>query len=170
MKSKYKIRKKNKEDVCPQCSNSFLHFKWDKQEFCSNMCYYDSLRDKRPKHNCASCGKEIGTIIYRERRSNEYYCNRECYDNRRKKNLKRLKRHTKFYDTLLEESQCECGVNDKFLLQIHHKDGNHNNNEPNNLEIVCGNCHIKRHLKKNKKGEYVYHPKSLTHREILKDL
>ena len=31
---------------------------------------------------------------------------------------------------------------------VHHVDGNRDNNVTNNLEVVCHNCHIKRHLKK----------------------
>lgn len=46
----------------------------------------------------------------------------------------------------IKEYKCECcGIsswNDKPLrLQLHHKDGNHNNNNLNNLQILCPNCH-----------------------------
>jgi hypothetical protein len=29
----------------------------------------------------------------------------------------------------------------KLPLELHHKDGNHYNNELSNLEILCPNCH-----------------------------
>lgn len=49
-------------------------------------------------------------------------------------------------------------------------DSNKNNNKKENLEVVCGNCHIKRHLKIDKLGKLSYHPLSLTDRNSLKDL
>lgn len=36
-----------------------------------------------------------------------------------------------------------CGSWDN--LQVHHKDGNHENNSPDNLEWLCVNCHSKKH-------------------------
>ena len=45
-----------------------------------------------------------------------------------------------------KEYRCErCGIsnwmNKPLQLQLHHKDGNHDNNALNNLEILCPNCH-----------------------------
>lgn len=44
------------------------------------------------------------------------------------------------------EYRCECcGLNEwngkEIKLQVHHIDGNHNNNVRNNLMILCPNCH-----------------------------
>ena len=39
---------------------------------------------------------------------------------------------------------CEnCGfvAVDKRQLDVHHKDGNHSNNDPMNLQTLCANCH-----------------------------
>ena len=46
----------------------------------------------------------------------------------------------------LKEEKCECCGNTHWLgiklpLELHHKDGNHYNNELSNLEILCPNCH-----------------------------
>ena len=46
----------------------------------------------------------------------------------------------------LKEEKCElCGISDwrgvKLPFELHHKDGNHYNNELSNLEILCPNCH-----------------------------
>ena len=45
-----------------------------------------------------------------------------------------------------KEKRCErCGITDwmgmPITLQLHHKDGNHRNNQLDNLEILCPNCH-----------------------------
>ena len=50
---------------------------------------------------------------------------------------------------ILEQGeQCEqCGYDEarrkdgKLILELHHKDGNRDNNSRKNLEIVCPNCH-----------------------------
>lgn len=51
-----------------------------------------------------------------------------------------------FEEKLLEEKCCECGIgpvwNDKPLkLHLDHIDGDNNNNELQNLRILCPNCH-----------------------------
>lgn len=45
-----------------------------------------------------------------------------------------------------KERKCErCGINswlgEDLTLHLHHKDGNHKNNELSNLEVLCPNCH-----------------------------
>lgn len=52
----------------------------------------------------------------------------------------------KFYRELafkLFEHKCsQCGYSTfKQILEVDHKDGNKLNNEPNNLDILCPNCH-----------------------------
>ena len=46
----------------------------------------------------------------------------------------------------LKEAKCECcglttWLNQKIPLELHHKDGNHFNNNLDNLQILCPNCH-----------------------------
>lgn len=46
----------------------------------------------------------------------------------------------------IKEDKCErCGLaewqGEKLSLELHHKDGNHYNNDLNNLQILCPNCH-----------------------------
>lgn len=44
-------------------------------------------------------------------------------------------------------TSCEkCGFDDRRTLVLHHVDGNHKNNESNNLIILCPNCHALAHL------------------------
>ena len=45
-----------------------------------------------------------------------------------------------------KEYKCErCGItewlNKPIALHLHHKDGDHNNNKLDNLEVLCPNCH-----------------------------
>lgn len=40
--------------------------------------------------------------------------------------------------------QCsDCGSEKE--LHVHHRDGNHSNNQPENLEVLCKDCHWNRH-------------------------
>jgi 5-methylcytosine-specific restriction endonuclease McrA len=107
-----------------------------------------------------------------------YFCSRKCKDDAQKiggvqeimpphygrSNGKNV------YKNLIENT-CSptcigCSEINKYLLCVHHIDGNRNNNALSNLEIVCGNCHIKRHLKLIN-GEWVYDCDYLTDRDLL---
>lgn len=162
-----KIRHRNKISSCPHCGKDFRHYSYDRQIYCSKECYYNSIRESRIKLACCVCNKDITTTRYQRDRNKNYYCNRLCYDNRRKEGSITLKRGSKYYTDLINSSSCNCGVSEPYLLQIHHINGNDKDHTPGNIEIVCGNCHIKRHLKINSKGQWVYHPASLTNRSLL---
>jgi len=160
------MRKKNKIDNCELCNKEFEHYSWDSQKYCSKQCAYTK---NKIKEDCVICGKSTLKSQSIANRNDKNYCSRDCY-NFRNGIQKKLKRGTAYYKDLLNKSSCECGETKTYLLQIHHIDGNHNNNDKDNLEIVCPTCHVKRHLKKNKLNEWVYHPKSLTDRNLLKDI
>lgn len=53
---------------------------------------------------------------------------------------------------------CEL-CNSKNNLSIHHKDGNNQNNEVNNLIMLCKNCHTKEHYKIGTKTGTMGHKK-----------
>lgn len=158
-----KLRRKNKISNCKLCSKQFNHYSWDKQEYCSKKCAWQKFK---VKGTCSTCGKVTLKSKSLSNRNALNYCSRECY-NLRSTAIKRLKRETEYWKNILNSSSCVCGVNKFYLLQIHHIDGNHHNNDKTNLEVVCANCHVKRHLKQNKEGNWIYHPKSLTDRTLL---
>ena len=49
------------------------------------------------------------------------------------------------YRKLKKEKCTDCGIEDKRLLIVHHKDGNRKNNKESNLVTLCWNCHFKAH-------------------------
>jgi len=63
---------------------------------------------------------------------------------------------------LIAKDKCEmCGIqnncvdtvkNKQFKLAVHHKDGNHSNNDLSNLQCLCNSCHAKIHLKERYKN------------------
>lgn len=67
---------------------------------------------------------------------------RRRYKKKKRERLQQLK----------QERGCACGVRALWVLTIHHIDGNSRNNQPENLEVVCLNCHASRHLKRSLGG------------------
>lgn len=52
-------------------------------------------------------------------------------------------------------SHCQMYFKDKDILEVHHQDGNHKNNQEDNLTLVHGICHDRIHGNKNKSYEVV---------------
>lgn len=114
--------------------------------YCSQRCYGLACRKEVP---CVICGKPILAG------ANAKTCSRSCANIHRvgiKYKINRPKDKFKTYQgqklRLLEErgNKCErCGYNKQEILQVHHKDRNHNNNETGNLELICPNCHFEEH-------------------------
>ena len=58
----------------------------------------------------------------------------------------------------LKENKCEiCGLSEwmgkPIPLELHHKDFNHYNNELENLQILCSNCHMQAHNYNNNRED-----------------
>jgi 5-methylcytosine-specific restriction endonuclease McrA len=130
-------------------------------KFCSRSCsaiYNNSLgiyNRRKPEGRCKECGKSIS--------SSRRYCSEHKF-NYKNNNYQKVK---KWYlnewrggsdlglskiirDHLLELNnyKCQrCGFNtlhpddNKTILEINHIDGNGLNHSPDNLEVLCPNCH-----------------------------
>ncbi|MBK5215428.1 MAG: HNH endonuclease [Candidatus Pacebacteria bacterium] len=117
--------------------------------FCSMSCYGLSSRKEGP---CAVCGKLMLASL------NKKTCSRSCsnkyrigikYKLGRPKDVARTFRILKL--RLFEErgKKCErCGYNKHEILQVHHKNRKRTDNNVENLEIICPNCHYEEHLLK----------------------
>lgn len=119
--------------------------------FCTITCHGISLRKEIP---CLVCKKPILTGL------NKKTCSRSCANIHRagikyKLNRPRDKVFTEraLKVRLLQQRGvvCErCGYNKKEILHVHHKDRNRTNNDMDNLELICPNCHYEEHyLSKN---------------------
>ena len=76
---------------------------------------------------CAYCRT---TFPYR---SNKIFCSRKCKEDNRRYPYKKYKKDS-----------CEkCGfiAEHRAQLDVDHIDGNHQNNDPSNLQTLCANCH-----------------------------
>ncbi len=152
------------------------------KKFCSNKCKIASTR-KKIVLNCQWCKKyfERKPSYKQNSKSGFYFCSRTCKEEAQKLGgIKEIMPShygtgtyrnadcTRFWD--VSKKICVgCENNLEFLLTIHHKDGNPHNNSWDNLEIVCFNCHAKRHLKEVD-GKFVYDTKALTPRHLLESL
>ena len=107
---------------------------------------------------CPYCGKEIPVG-----KNHNTYCNQECANAAKRENAinawlrgeeSGTKKNGQLSQTirnyLLEQAnyQCElCGWHEintttgKVPLEVHHVDGDYENNRPENLQVLCPNCH-----------------------------
>ena len=120
------------------------------QVFCNIVCYGISQRKEKP---CVVCKKMIMSKF------NKKTCGRSCA-NIHRAGIKykignprnKVKSQQALKIRLLKEKgkKCERCEYDKYeILQVHHKDRNRKNNEIDNLELICPNCHFEEHFLKN---------------------
>lgn len=163
-------KKVKKELYCLNCGEKL---KRGQYKFCSSSCsaiYNNKLRKK--KKYCLNCGKEL-------KAHQEKYCSFKCqHDYQQKlflenwkkgnenglKGLYGISSHIRNYLLKKNNYKCECcgwGEKNVFTntipLEIHHKDGNYENNSEDNLQVLCPNCHsltatFKSHNKVGRKG------------------
>jgi len=146
-----KSRRKQVDLVCYACKRNYTRVpskaygrSINNVSFCSNACKYSVQTIDCP--NAPALPKHYGTsdgksANYRRRRSSLEKFNNGCY----------------------------CGEKRKYLLTIHHIDGDRSNNSHENLECVCGNCHMIRHLYL-KDGVWTYKSNALTPRDLIESL
>ena len=119
------------------------------------------------KDNCAFCKEEFSRPPSKMNRSKSglNFCSRECKDKaQRIGGIKAI--HPAHYGTTKADyrsiverdggiEKCERCDYDEFpeILEIHHKDRDRTNNERENLEVLCPNCHAIDHLK-HKDGRF----------------
>lgn len=123
---------------------------------CGCIC---STTGKIKEKYCLNCGKELHKGQYK-------YCSNACQQEYKRKEyiekvvngeesgLKKSGNTTKISDSIRTylfkkyNNKCQkCGWGEinpttgKCPLEIHHKDGNRNHNDLDNLELLCPNCH-----------------------------
>ena len=115
--------------------------------FCSQRCYGLSCRKEHP---CVVCGAFILASAHKKT------CSRRCANiNRSGISYKRgrpkdkVAHHRSLRDALFASRGASCGrcsYDKRQILQIHHRDRNRRNNDMENLELLCPNCHTEEHL------------------------
>lgn len=158
-------RRKGFYAQCGNCCNFFLKRKNTKAKFCSQDCSQKARVD-RIKVCCNHCDTTIEKVRCRVSSSSngKFFCDRKCkesYTTRMGKNFDGLKSYKAKAFGELPNCCSDCGETARFLLVVHHIDGDRTNNNIDNLTILCHNHHARRHLKL-KDGEWILDYTQLT--------
>lgn len=168
---------------CAQCNSQICIRLNEKVKYCSRECACIASKVKRLVLTCSFCKKDILRTKTRLQRSKKgfYFCDRKCkekaqqiggipeiqpshYGDGTPSYAERAFRH-------YGEKCIDCDVTFKPLLEVHHIDGNRDNADIENLEVVCKNHHLLRHLRFNKKlSTWTLNYKFLTPRDMLKSI
>jgi hypothetical protein len=144
-----------KELICINCGKSFLReikqinqsLKRGYKPYCSIQCRGLS-QIKSIIKKCDKCGKKISKTPsqFYKSKSGKHYCSQSCAISENNRGTRRCykngkhiyrKEALKYYG-----SKCRiCGYDVEDILEVHHKDGNRENNEINNLDVLCPTHH-----------------------------
>lgn len=154
-------KKNEQKKFCLFCGKELVGRDRYRKKFCNSSCSasYNNIGvvrngEKASKQNCLNCGKE--TI-------NKQFCSHTCrmeyknkifiedWQNGKTSGVNidgSLKTQLRNYLLQVHDYKCEsCGFSGtnqytgNSILQIHHIDGNVYNDRPDNLQVLCPNCH-----------------------------
>ena len=144
--------------TCPECDKEFSLRGDNRKKFCSRPCAIQNRTTTKQISYCVYCDKVL-------LRKDVKYCSGSCQGKyQRSQYLEKwfsgnvsgntggeyvgLSGYVRSY--LLEEAEYQCSKcgwgevhpdTGNIPLQINHIDGNSLNSSPNNLEVICPNCH-----------------------------
>ena len=142
---------------CNVCGKVFFIKKFHAQKgwgrCCSIKCRSRAQRNGKWV-KCEYCGKEIYRTPrdFKKSKSNRFFCSVNCHCAWENKNVRCgvnapnwIAGESAYRDLMhkykIPYKCARCGISDKRVLIVHHKDGNRRNNIISNLERLCCNCH-----------------------------
>ncbi len=141
------------EASCSVCSKTFVRQKrFVKEQVCSRACA-NVASGKVPCVTCLVCGTTVRKPRSKTASSGLVFCSRKCKESEQrvggKLELPHYGNYTFTYRALALSNlpnYCDvCKFSNPLALEVHHKDRNRANNELNNLQILCANCHTIEH-------------------------
>ena len=128
------------------------HIKKYKNLFCNRECR-DNFKNTKVQVKCKNCEKDLlrRPSEINKSHSGDFFCNKSCFATYSNKGKRRnwkgglysyRPRALKTYG----EKCNRCGYNEySKVLEVHHVNHNRNNNEVENLEVLCPTCHSVEH-------------------------
>ena len=128
--------------------------------FCSLTCANRHNAFKRsplPNFKCAYCNQDLHRSLSKQKqsKSNLFFCSRDCKDKAQRLGGieaiqpdhygNRSSTYRNFALRSLPNKCNRCPYDTLEALIVHHKDKDRSNNDLNNLEILCANCHMIEH-------------------------
>jgi hypothetical protein len=122
-------------------------------KYCSKTCHYEGIKRGRVV-SCFTCGVEVYKTLkaLKGSVSGKYFCGKSCQTKWRntqfvgEKHVNWIHGRNAYRSVLTRNNVKEectlCGVEDKRILAVHHKDRNRTNNTLKNLAWLCHNCHF----------------------------
>jgi cephalosporin hydroxylase len=143
--------------ICDWCGKPITkrnrHGARNNHDYCSAECA-NAARAKRVIVQCDWCGKPILKKRSDVKRCRHNFCDWNCYlDYTNFENAGA--RNQRVGGGVLYRRIAEITIGRKLLQneEVHHLDGNHMNNNPENLVVVSASEHMKIHAKKRKRGK-----------------
>lgn len=165
--------------ICDPCGKTFYIPQHRLQQpSCSRKCTV--LRRRKGtivEVICSQCGKSFERTRGRIRSKHGQFCSKLCKDigQSLRGNCPEIRpshygtAKVPNYRTLVDITHCAlCRCDEVYLLVVHHIDGNRENNDLDNLRILCFNCHGRHHLYEAN-GEWRYSTSALTPLSKLKE-
>jgi 5-methylcytosine-specific restriction endonuclease McrA len=138
-------------EKCPKCNIEFDSYsKWGNKKFCSRKCansriFSDESKQKK-SHALKGRTSKIKISVESRKRAAKKTSEQALikYLNTPFEELGMENRRRRVFEEQNHECN-KCGIGEwfgnKISLELEHKDGNRLNNERNNLEGLCPNCH-----------------------------
>lgn len=142
--------------ICEHCEKRFFAPTHANARFCSKGCAALSRRSPRVEILCATCGRSSRRMLGKlaGSRSGLYFCNRKCKETgQRIGGLAAIQPphygsagYNRNFLIRVRGHRCEACAGTSWLgrpmpLEVHHIDGNRQNNADSNLQLLCCNCH-----------------------------
>jgi 5-methylcytosine-specific restriction endonuclease McrA len=142
------------ESACTECGGLFTHIssRANKAKYCSPQCYHKAMHKKGSvQYKCVHCE----TVFLDSPSTKRKYCSKACV-NKASQSEWRPDFSTVRKKMVLRgmlTSCVRCGYSEHpEILGVHHKDRNRKNNDLDNLEVLCPNCHSLEHKKHTPHG------------------
>ncbi len=158
---------------CSFCGKVFYAPKHVGRKYCSKKCSLDAIKARRVALVCDGCGAPftLPPNKLNKSKSGLHFCSRKCKDEaQRMGNYNAILRPSHYNDGRYSYREIarrtypmicnRCGYDEyPGILRVHHRDRGRTNNKPDNLEILCPNCHEVEHYS-SEDGLYTRHRKA----------